>query len=331
MTNLEFKVIMDVFDIKKEEINEDNEYNFRDHKITYYPDGSVLIEHIQYEIEKKKSTKHSCVNQGWFVNKKEDLVTVIYELQKSKDLSNIDEDADKLNYYNRKINKKVLEKVIPSIGTYKWMQYDIFNNLFFERAIKNSKRTIFNDYLRELLDKFDMMVNPYMIEDIDLDYINNYMDKIDISGDVFSEKNDETEIERHKCCKLVITDKSTNNKTIYERHIDGFCCILDYMIDNNTKIFVKHSFQGNRDTSIDRGEFISITYCKNDEISEINYNITKDKKIEYKNCDWLVTKLSFKEKLNLIWDLLCALEYAESVTLKNMVPEEVDKVLEKKF
>ena len=111
MTNLEFKVIMDVFDIKKEEINEDNEYNFCDHKITYYPDGSVLVEHIQHEIEKKKSTKHSCVNQGWFVNKKEDLVTVIYELQKSysKDLSNID--GENKPIYVQNMEKDVYENV----------------------------------------------------------------------------------------------------------------------------------------------------------------------------------------------------------------------------
>lgn len=154
--------------------------------------------------------------------------------------------------------------MIPSVGTYKWMEYDRLNNLFFKRAISDSKRTIFSEYLRESLDKFYMMVNPYMIEDINLDDITNYTSKIDISGDVFSEKNDENEMVRDNCCRLIITGLLTDNKAIYERSIDRFCCSLDYSINKNTKIVVKHSFQGNRDKSMERGEFISLTYYQKD-------------------------------------------------------------------
>lgn len=333
MTKLEFNEVMKILNVSAVENTNNSEYYINDTKINYLDDEQVKIENLPLDIEiilydnypeLVKELVDSYDLNDFFVFTKESLATIIFELQKyynSKllDFFNIN-DLDSLIV---KINEKILEKVNPGVSTYKWMKYDKINNLSFERSIKSSKTGIFKENLREFMDSFDKSVNPYMVENVKLDDISNYIGKVNISGDVWDEEDASLGYKRYNCSILTITDIKTGDRVSYERNLDGFNCSLECGIDENKKMVVKHSYKGISERFYDRGEVISITKFENDKkISQLNYNVTKDKAFEVFGNEVIEKRLTLLEKAELLWDLFSAIEYSNGITTDNMVVKE---------
>lgn len=338
MTNLEFDSVVKTFGFNPVINDRESECIIGEVKFIY-SSRNVRIKDLPYDVQlslfdnyhdliKEFSYSYSKNLNDFAVSTKEDLIAVIYELKRYYDdeISRLISDENELSDYVSSVNKRIINRVIPSIGTYKWMENDEINDLSFKRAMSKSNKSFYQRELRVVIDLFDGAVNPYMDDDIKMCKIKKYMKNVNISGDVWTEE-DELGYERSNCCMLTITDKKTNNSVRYERNIDGFSCSLDYFLDDGRMMMVKHSYHGNSKNNYDRGEVITIRYFKDGKMNELNYNVTRDKAFYYTGDGVIVGKLSMKQKNNLYWELLGAAEKAEEVAIVNMVVNEPKKIL----
>mgnify|MGYP003301745222 CR=1 FL=1 len=339
MTNLEFISVMKALRIEEKEIDEKKRYFIDDIEIKYCDDGKVVFDNLPLDVETSlyddctdfvKEIIEICSTTKYCVSTKEELIEVIYKIKKYYNpLLEVIIDNDEIDRCVSNVDDKVIEDIIPSISINEWMKYDKENNESYMRTVSKSKNSIFLDLLRSAINSFDKAVNPYMAYGIQLDNFYNYKNRVNIECDFWDEEN-ELGYRRNNCCKMTITDIKTNNVVTYERNINGFSCSLDYMTNDGRMIMVKHSYNGNSENSYDRGEVISIKSFEHGKETQLNYNITKDKVFEYSNKTGKVeTKpIKLKQKIDLYWDLVTAVSYAEEVSVKNMVIDEPGKILE---
>lgn len=221
------------------------------------------------------------------------------------------------------INAEILKKVKPSISAYEWMQADEENNEIFSQTVSSGTKTSFGKEFRKAIDEFDKVVNPFINEDIELDEIGNYLQKVNISANTYDSVDLKT---RKDCCEVVITDLETQNKVLYRRNPDGFLYQLQYTFEKNRYLVVSHYYSTAGSDENDKGEVITIDYYGDNVPQEIDirYNLTKG--VAGKTYGER-TPITLEQKEFVYDELLKAIGMASSITIDNMKKKGYSKQL----
>lgn len=221
------------------------------------------------------------------------------------------------------INAEILKKVKPSISAYEWMQADEENNEIFSQTVSSGTKTSFGKEFRKAIDEFDKVVNPFINEDIELDEIGNYLQKVNISANTYDSVDLKT---RKDCCEVVITDLETQNKVLYHRNPDGFSYQLQYTLEKNRYLVVSHYYSTAGSDENDKGEVITIDYYGDNVPQEIDirYNLTKG--VAGKTYGER-TPITLEQKEFVYDELLKAIGMASSITIDNMKKKGYSKQL----
>ena len=253
---------------------------------------------------------------SYHIDTKEGLLIFLLEM-KDYDLrkNNLPEtEVKKYDELIANITSEILKKVNPYISAYDWMQDDEENKSNYNSSVERDNKTKLGQIFREAVSNFDKAINPFLNNDVEFDEISNYLKNVRIDANSYNTEN------RKDCCRLEITDNSTENTTAYYRDPDGFSFRLHYKLDEENYLDVIHYYytRGNSDSY--NGEIVSIHYWgKNakDEI-DIKLNITNGK-IGATHGD----KISATpEQIAFVYDeLLKATDYASSITIEKMKKE----------
>lgn len=221
------------------------------------------------------------------------------------------------------ISAEILKKVNPSITTYDWMGADEQYGENFLNTIARDKQTPFGHAFREIVDQFDRTINPYINEDIELDSINNYLQKINISANTYNEEDGEY---RKNCCRMTIKAKDGESEVRYYRSPNGFSYQLRYVLGPKEYLTVLHYFDNKGDKESDKGEHIYINYFGENSKQEIDlrYNITQGLSGETYKDKTPITP----EQMTFVYDeLVKAIELASTITIDNMQKKGYSKKL----
>lgn len=202
------------------------------------------------------------------------------------------------------ITSNLLNKINPSTTTYEWMRD---NKEFVNDYLKTS-------YLRDVLNRFDDTVNPFMNDELELKSINNYLDSVNIDINSYDKVQERY---RKNCCSMTITDKNTSNKVNYYRSPDGFAYQLECDILNKS-ICISHYYDA-LGSVYKYGECVYITiYDKINKIIEYNktFNLTHNLVIDDYDEKIDMTKENYEELISLLdkYTLI-----SESITINNMI------------
>lgn len=221
------------------------------------------------------------------------------------------------------ISTEILKKVSPGITTYDWMAKDEQYGECFLNTIERDKQTIFGHAFREIVDQFDRTINPYINEDIELDSIDNYLQKVNISANAYDKEDGKY---RKNCCTMIIKSKDEKGEVRYYRSPNGFSYQLMYVLGTKEYLTVLHYFsiEGNKET--DKGEHIYINYFGDNSKQEIDlrYNITQGLSGETYKENRPITP---KQKTFVYDELVKAIEFASTITLDNMKKRDIQKKL----
>lgn len=225
------------------------------------------------------------------------------------------------------VYSEILKKVDPSLSAYKWMQIDPLNKKFYNDLIKQDEQSNFRSLFRTAILEFDKAINPFISDDIELDEMENYINKIKISADKFCEVNGKY---RDNCCDLKICDNdNSNNYTEYYRHPDGFKFKLNYKFGDYDYLTLMHYFNvsSKNGKNLEREEVIEIIYdgknCKKP--IDLKFNLVDDKICESYEPK---TAATFKQIAFIYDELLKATSYASSITIENMQKQDSNKKLQ---
>lgn len=212
------------------------------------------------------------------------------------------------------ITAEILKEINPGVTTYDWMREDEqYGDNFFD-TIDREKRTPFGRAFREVIDQFDRTVNPYINDDIELDYIWNYLKKVDISANTYNRPFCEY---RENSCVMIIEAKDRKGKVTFFRHTNGFCYELEYVLGTKEHLIVLHYFSDEGSKETDKGECIYINYFGENSKQEIDlrYNITQGLAGETYGDKIPITLEQFTFIYN---ELVKAIELASTITINNM-------------
>lgn len=212
------------------------------------------------------------------------------------------------------INSEILKKVKPSISTYNWMEADKENREIFFQTVSSGSKTSFGKEFRKAIDEFDKAVNPFINEEVELDDVINYLQKVNISANIY----DSVDGKRRKdCCQVHITDLETKNKVSYYRSPNGFSYQLNYILGENQYLIVLHYYSITENDENDTGEVIAVEYLGDNvpQKIDIRYNLTKG----VAGTTYGEKKSITPEQKEFVYDeLLKAIGMASSITIDNM-------------
>lgn len=208
----------------------------------------------------------------------------------------------------------ILKAVNPAITAYDWMSADEQYGQSFLNAITKEKQIPLKHTFRKIVDQFDRTINPYINEDIELDSIDNYLQKVNIIA-----HNEIDDKYKRNCCSLRIKTKEGENNVEFGRSLNGFYYILHCTLASKEGLRVSHYF----DTE---GEIICINYFEENSKQKTNlkYNITKDLCDENHKGKMPIT---FEQLLLIYNKLTRAIELASKITIDNMKKKEYSKKL----
>lgn len=335
MTRLEFDLIVEMFNLSSYKFRGEKDCSIRNIKIKYDKEsGKAFIKRLPLNLIVVLNDK--CPNllkelkrsKDCSISNKENFINFIYTVKKyyNAEYFGVDEYIN-VDYYKFNLNKKILDSVVPKITIDEWMKHDVINDISYKRAVMNSKKKLFSDIVRSMLISFDQAVNPYMIKNVEMKNIREYTKNVTISGDTWSEKNNDNGISRNYCCNFTITDNKSKNYTSYMRYLDGFNCLLHFQNDEGKKIAVMHSYNPSADKNLTSGEYLTIMYLDKEEAYGYNYNISKNKLFEFYGDKHNETKLKMSNKIDIMSTLFTAINYGENITIKNMVDGKGNKIL----
>ena len=221
------------------------------------------------------------------------------------------------------ISAEILKKVNPSITTYDWMGADEKYGESFLNIIARDKHTPFGHAFREIVDQFDRTINPYINEDIELDSIDNYLQKVNISANTYNEEDGKY---RKNCCSMTIKAKDGESEVRYYRSPNGFSYQLMYVLGPKEYLTVLHYFTDKEDKESDKGEHIYINYFGENSKQEIDlrYNITQGLSGETYKEKTPITP----EQMTFVYDeLVKAIGLASTITIHNMKKKGYSKKL----
>lgn len=221
------------------------------------------------------------------------------------------------------INAQILMEINPTITTYDWMGEDEqYCEKFLDTVVRDHKSSFGHEF-RKIIDQFDKTINPYINEDIELDSIKNYSQRVNINA---SSYNSLDGMYRENCCAMVIKAKDGTSKVRYYRKPHGFTYHLMYTFGQQEYLDVLHYFTAIGDNETDIGEHIYISYSGENSKQKIDlrYNITQGLSGEtYKD----KTPITPEQKIFVYNELVKATNLASTITIDNMQKKGVQKKL----
>lgn len=251
----------------------------------------------------------------YHIDTKEGLVILLLEMKDyfARKQGLVETEVQKFNELMATINSRILQKVNPYISTYQWMQTDQENSESFLKTVEVTTKTPFGKEFRNVIDKFDSVINPFINMDVDLDDAINYLSKVNISANTY---NIEQETYRENCCELHITEISSKNKVSYYRRHNGFSYQLTYTLGDQQYLEVLHYYSTSGEHK-DRGEGIYINYFGDNIPQEIDVRYNIPQGVVGKTCGERIP-ITLEQKEWIYEELLKAINLASSVTIENM-------------
>ena len=256
----------------------------------------------------------------YHIDTKEGLLILLTELQDyfiSKNLEN----PNSCSLINRQkellveVNKKLIKQSNPYLDTNQWIKKQ--NAIILEETKNHQSNDKQNLEIRNLLNKFDKTVNPFINDKFDMLDPSNYIDNISFSCNI---NNNQTELE--------IKDKKTKFKSEYIRNDNRL--LYNFIYGKKPNIAISHHYTKTHNHTQPK-EVISIyhdydDYNNNRNIS-LEYNLTNDF-LKYKTySDNYKQPSTYEQKATLIYELKKAIQMAETVTINNMcVQKETDNI-----
>ena len=235
-------------------------------------------------------------------------------------------EVQKYNEILSNVCSKILKKLNPYITTYEWMEgAESDNSESFINAVIRDKATSFGYVFRKALDQFDKTVNPYINEDIELDSIDSYLQRVNIGANTYDYDEDEGKY-RENCCVMQIKERTGENRTIYYRSPNGFSYQLKYILGPKEGLTVLHYFDNKGDKKSDKGEHLYISYYGENSKQKVDlrYNITQGLSGEtYKE----KTPITPEQMIFVYAELVKAIELASTITIDNMKKKNYSKKL----
>lgn len=290
-----------------------------------FPDAnSLAIPEESKNDASKKEAKNTYI-ETYHIDSKEGLIILLTELKDyyARKLGLPETEVQRYNEILSTINARILMKINPTITTYDWMGEDEQYCEKFLDTIVRDHNTPFEHEFREAIDQFDKTINPYINEDIELDSIENYSQKLDISA---SSYNSLDGMYRENCCTMVIKAKDGTGKVRYYRKPHGFTYHLMYTFGPQEYLDVLHYFTTIGDKETDIGEHIYISYSGENSKQKIDlrYNITKGLSGEtYED----KTPITTEQKVFVYNELVKATNLASRITIDNMQKKGIQKKL----
>ena len=125
-----------------------------------------------------------------------------------------------------------------------------------DNFLENENNNYLKQKLRELLEEFDKTINPYSNDRIQLDYPDNYLNKVSVSFDNNIDNKDD--ISNYYYMRII--DLNNRNMTTYSLKNDELSFEMLYKISEGRYIKVIHYFENKSTNRIENGEIISINY-----------------------------------------------------------------------
>lgn len=286
--------------------------------------NSLAIPEESKKDASKKEDKKPYI-ETYHIDSKEGLIILLTELKDcyARKIGLPETEVQRYDEILSTINARILMKINPTITTYDWMGEDEQYCEKFLDTIVRDHNTPFGHEFREIIDQFDKTINPYINEDIELDSIENYSQKLDISA---SSYNSLDGMYRESCCTMVIKAKDGTGKVRYYRKPHGFTYHLMYTFGPQEYLDVLHYFTTIGDKETDIGEHIYISYSGENSKQKIDlrYNITKGLSGEtYKD----KTPITPEQKVFVYNELVKATNLASRITIDNMQKKGIQKKL----
>lgn len=285
--------------------------------------GKGNFEKRRKELLKRKNKKKYI--EVYHIDSKEGLIILLSELKdyyaRKQGLPEIE--VKRYNEIESNVSSEILKKVNPDITTCKWMEgADTYNHERFLNTVSQDNSTPFQIVFRRAIDQFDKTVNPYINEDIELDSIDNYLQRVNISANTYDMEDDKY---RENCCCMEIKEKNGKNRVVYYRSPNGFSYQLKYILGPGEYFEVIHYFKSNGNKESDLGEHIYINHSIDSKtVCNLRYNITQGLFGE-----------SYKDKVPVTSDIMVfvydqlqkATKLASTITIDNMKKKEYSKKL----
>lgn len=273
-------------------------------------------------LERSKDNKYIKV---YHIDSKEGFIILLTELKdyyaRKKGLA--ETEVQKYDEILAMVTAGMLKKVKPDITTYDWMAGAGHCGERFLDDVEREKQTPFGKSCREIIEQFDRTVNPYINDDIELDSIDKYLQKVSIGASVHDEEYGQ---HRKDCCRMTIKSKDGNGEVGYYRSPRGFSYQLMYALGSEEYLSVVHYFSDSACFQEDRDEHIFIEYFGDNvkQKVDLRYNITQGLAGETYGSKFPVTS----EQIAFVYDeLVKATEFASKVTIDNMRKNEHEKKL----
>ena len=221
------------------------------------------------------------------------------------------------------VHTELLKKLNPTITRYEWLK----DNKGFIYSLANPINDDFTCRLKAELEEFDKTVNPYLNNDIELDSIDNYTQKVAINGSVCSDFDSrDYNGYRENCCTMIIRPINEESHITYSRRAEKFLYQLIYYFGQKEYLIVNHTLSFAAADNGQNNECLYMDYSRINQKQkfEFTYNIIQKT---------LETKLDSKEtitpeKMNFILEKLKeATELAKTITINNMAKTEKTRKL----
>lgn len=283
-------------------------------KTTSLEDFSTINKKLKKEMLKRDDDKKYI--SKYHIDTKEGLIILLTEMKdyyaRKQELPEVE--VQRFDEILSTVNTEILKKVNPNITTYEWMQEDKEYGKIFLSSVSKEQDTPLGRTFRNIIEQFDKTINLYINEEIELDTIDNYSKRVNISANVYNEEDGKY---RKNCCRMIITPKDGKNEVRYYRKPNGFSYQLMYTINPDEYLTVFHYFSDKGIKDINTGEYIYIYYDNDKTKQKINlrYNITQGL-IEKANGER--TSITSEEIIFIYNKLVMATNLASTITIDNM-------------
>lgn len=233
----------------------------------------------------KRSNKDKYL-ESFSIEKTSDAILFLTELKDYYErINNKDKivETDYKTILNKVINNIIVKSTVTKFKNY----YKESNNLGITKEevmqnIEANKENLDTPFLAErlirpLLDKFDIAVNPFLRDDVELENPANYLEKVNLEINHFNYPNIKY-IE--DTCTLKIETKDEYSTTIYANSKANFkYTVFRYLNENGSYIFYSHKFvmhPKDNNTYKENGEIIDFQYSGdwNNPPIQLHYNIS---------------------------------------------------------
>ena len=231
------------------------------------------------------------------------------------------------NMYNELLaltSSKMIYKFNAQISPYDWIQHNERDRDFYNKMIKRDTDSICGDALRERIEEFDKALMPFIDKKFEIENMEETTQKLRFGCKEYEGRYGFGE----NCGVLRIEDLKSKSNINYHRTLrdlggcvaTSFSLQLEYYLDDGGYMEVIHYF-GLSGTSPDSSEWICIRYFDkdNNEISSVDLDIFNGKVKIGRDVERIANP---NEYIYIYNELEKAIQYAKSITIKNMTKED---------